>query len=182
MKWTVQSYGFDLACSNVFYLALTPTENATAGFESHFFNITTRSPTVSPTSLPSPSSATGNSTAAPTSSAVPNSSSQSLKIGLGVGLPLVCIFGVAVGYLVAVRRVKKGSSRGMQGPEQGSERIMSVGCPWTFDHAMPEAVKDHLHGTIHEAPGVWPIAEVPSGRKGEMVLEKGLPDTPSVSG
>ena len=181
----MQSYQFDLAVSNVFYFSLTPTDDLYFGFESHHFNLTTVSatgsvPTISPTAsctfLPSPSEPTVKVSSTPLAS-----SSHDLATGLGVGLPLACLLGMAIGSYITMRRMRAKDSQVEQGSEEDSAKGPDITRPGLSDQAIPKLPRGPLDGSIHEAPGSVHTAEVITRRREETVAVRFLPAIPRVA-
>ncbi|KEZ40828.1 hypothetical protein SAPIO_CDS8023 [Scedosporium apiospermum] len=118
--WKVQTYGFDLDDSPIFFFGIGFDGSGGSGFTSHYFNITRERP--SSTSSSSTSTSSTSSSSGPTSSdsspaiatsntdgnSASSASDPSLRLGLGLGLglgiPLVALISGLISYIVFKKR------------------------------------------------------------------------------
>jgi hypothetical protein len=101
--WDVQLYDFDLELSNVFFFGITEEGDLSAGFTSHYFNLT-RDPvptTSTTTGGTDPTSIGGDNTPSPSDT---GDSNLALKVGLGVGIPVVAICAFIAGVILFRRK------------------------------------------------------------------------------
>ncbi|KAI4866930.1 hypothetical protein F4820DRAFT_446626 [Hypoxylon rubiginosum] len=173
--WSVQTFQFDLATSEVFFLWLTPVDqDGTDSVTSHYFNITasaaTSSSSISSSTSFSSTATTSTTTTSAAASSIQTSAppspsptrkatplSTGAQAGIGVGVGLVGLVAIVAGALLWRRR--KNSSRGTPQIVAGRD-----------DYDQPEMARGpHGEGYQKSPPPSYPI---------ELDANGGLAETP----
>ena len=181
IDWDVQTYGFDLDDSPIFFLGIGFDGTEDSGFTSHYFNITRRRPDSTSSSSSSSGEPTPSETSPPTATddadrdAASSTSDPrdpgpdlglSLGLGLGLGIPLAALIGGIISYIILKKRSKK---RAMQLELENAKHAQPHAgwyTPENWSQSLVHEAMDSKPTVIHEAMDTSKMAELPGNHKG----------------